>query len=314
MQPNVVAPRKKHRRVSYVLREETGRHRSGINSLVMTRRGDLLYSAGRDATARCWSTGNLSRIRCERTFDEHTDWVNDVVLLADEARLVTASSDTTIKIWNAGNQRLLQTLYEHTDYVKALAYARQTGQLASAGLDKEVFLWDMETGKQTVAGPGGQRGAPQNQVHCVTQCTGHRDSVYCLGTNPAGTVFVSGSTERVSTHAIGLLRIWDPRVMDKKVGRLKGHTDNVRCVLVSDDGTKCISGSSDATMKLWDLGSQRVIQTIAAHTDSVWSVAADGALSRVYSGGRDKAVFCTDMKQLESTLLLRAREPVLKVL
>jgi len=279
--------------------------------MVMTRRGDYLYSAGRDATARCWSTGT-SRIRCERTFDEHTDWVNDLVLLGDESRLVTASSDTTLKIWNTANQRVIHTLDEHQDYVKALAYARHTGQLASAGLDRDVLLWDLETGQKTVSGPGGQRVPVQSQIN-MTPCSGHRDSVYCLATNPAGTLLVSGSTERVSTHAIGLLRIWDPRALDKKVGRLKGHTDNVRCVIVSEDGTKCISGSSDATMKLWDLGSQRCIQTIAAHTDSVWSMASDPGLSRVWSGGRDKQVFCTDFKSCESTLLCRAREPVLKV-
>lgn len=63
-----------------------------------------------------------------------------------------------------------------------------------------------------------------------------------MAVNSSASVLVSGSSERVSTHAIGLLRIWDPRT-GEKVGRLKGHTDNVRCVLVSEDGTKCISGT-----------------------------------------------------------------------
>eukprot|EP00961_Rhodomonas_salina_P134977 1815825-Rhodomonas_salina.5 len=205
-------------------------------------------AARRDATARCWSTGT-SRIRCERTFDEHTDWVNDLVLLGDESRLVTArsalciafccpcamigvlpqppllcrASDTTLKIWNTANQRVIHTLDEHQDYVKALAYARHTGQLASAGLDRDVLLWDLETGQKTVSGslwhptehesgseqqfvglcgdgergtgPGGQRVPVQSQIN-MTPCSGHRDSVYCLATNPAGTLLVSGSTER----------------------------------------------------------------------------------------------------------------------
>ena len=99
------------------------RHRSGINSLALNRRGELLFSAGRDATARCWSTGN-PHAKCERTFDAHTDWVNDCVLLSDEATLVTCSSDTTIKLWNVPHEKCLATLTEHTDYVKALAYAR----------------------------------------------------------------------------------------------------------------------------------------------------------------------------------------------
>ena len=35
------------------------------------------------------------------------------------------------------------------------------------------------------------------------------------GTNSAGSLVVSGSTERVSSHAIGLLRLWDPRSAQK---------------------------------------------------------------------------------------------------
>ena len=42
---------------------------------------------------------------------------------ADEATLVTCSSDTTIKLWNVAHEKCLATLAEHTDYVKALAYA-----------------------------------------------------------------------------------------------------------------------------------------------------------------------------------------------
>jgi len=42
-------------------------------------RGDMGW-VSRDATARCWSTGN-PRVKCERSFDAHTDWVNDCVLL-----------------------------------------------------------------------------------------------------------------------------------------------------------------------------------------------------------------------------------------
>ena len=54
------------------------------------------------------------------------------------------------------------------------------------------------------------RGGLDDSVHFL-KASGHKDSVYCLATNKDGSVIVSGSTERVSTHAIGLLRIWDPR-------------------------------------------------------------------------------------------------------
>ena len=69
--------------------------------------------------------------------------------------------------------------------------------------------------------------------------------MYCIATNNDGRLVVSGSTERVSTHAIGLIRLWDPRT-GERTGRLKGHTDNIRCILLSEDGTKCISGEKDS--------------------------------------------------------------------
>jgi hypothetical protein len=143
------------------------------------------------------------------------------------------------------------------------------------------------------------------------KATGHLDSVYCLATNTAGTVVVSGA--RVSTHAIGLLSIWDPRIAELSL-RLKGHTDSIRCVVVSQDGTKCISGSSDATVKLWDIGQQRCIHSFAIHSDSVLSLAADAQFESFISAGRDQHVYCTDIKTLDSICICRTRDPVLKVL
>jgi len=85
--------------------------------------------------------------------------------------------------------------------------------LASAGLDREVIIWDVEATKGVWSS-----GRHDDRVHLL-KATGHKDSVYCLAANGDGTVIVSGSPERVSTHAIGLLRIWDPRTGQKVRGR-----------------------------------------------------------------------------------------------
>jgi len=84
--------------------------------------------------------------------------------------------------------------------------------------------------------------SPPDREFPFIKGSGHRDSIYCLatnrhahkcqkrprnrpmkaqkrptdtGTNSAGSLVVSGSTERVSSHAIGLLRLWDPRSAQK---------------------------------------------------------------------------------------------------
>jgi WD repeat-containing protein 48 len=50
-----------------------------------------------------------------------------------------------------------------------------------------------------------------------------------LTLDPAGKVLAAGTPERV-------VRLWDPRIGDKSVGKLIGHTDCVRSVILSEDG------------------------------------------------------------------------------
>lgn len=59
--------------------------------------------------------------------------------------VISASSDTTVKVWNAHKGFCMSTLRTHKDYVKALAYAKDREQVASAGLDKSIYLWDVNT-------------------------------------------------------------------------------------------------------------------------------------------------------------------------
>lgn len=53
-----------------------------------------------------------------------------------------------------------------------------------------------------------------------------------------------------------------------------------------------------------------ILQTLAVHTDSVWCLAASPDLSLVYSGGRDKAVYVTNMLKRQAWLLAREQQPV----
>jgi WD repeat-containing protein 48 len=59
--------------------------------------------------------------------------------------VISASSDTTVKVWNAQKGFCMSTLRTHKDYVRALAYAKELELVASAGLDKSIYLWDVGT-------------------------------------------------------------------------------------------------------------------------------------------------------------------------
>lgn len=125
--------------------------------------------------------------------------------------------------------------------------------------------------------------------------------------NTSGTVIVSGSTEKV-------LRVWDPRTCQKLM-KLKGHSDNVRALVLSRDGTQCISASSDGTIRLWSLGQQRCVATLRVHDEGVWALQANENFTTLYSGGRDKKVIMTDLRNLDHhAVVCETEAPILKII
>lgn len=279
--------------VSMVICEaEEKKHRSGVNALQFDPSLDRLFSAGRDSIIRVYEHEKYLQ-----SMEHHTDWVNDIVLCCGGRNLISASSDTTVKVWNAHKGFCMSTLRTHKDYVKALAYAKDREQVASAGLDKSIYLWDVNTLTALTA---------SNNTVTTSSLIGNKESIYSLAMNPPGSVIVSGSTEKA-------LRFWDPRTC-AKLFKLKGHTDNVKALVVSRDGSHCISGSSDGSIKVWSLGGQRCIQTIRVHSGSVWALLATENFQYVISGGRDKKVIMTELKNPQNSLVVCVEDaPILRM-
>lgn len=77
---------------------------------------------------------------------------------------------------------------------------------------------------------------------------------------------------------------------------------------------QCLSGSSDGTIRLWSLGQQRCIATYRVHDEGVWALQVNEAFTHVYSGGRDRKIYCTDLRNPELRMLIcEEKAPVLKV-
>lgn len=285
-------------KVSYILRAPEDYHRFGISSLALGR--GHLFTAGRDGTVRSWQLPSTSyrslntsksghvgaplTLKHSKTFDEHVDWVNDVVLIQEYNRIVSCSSDTTLKVWNASDSRKsLRTLAEHTDYVKALT--RMANGVASGSLDGRVLVWDLVKGVVGV-----ECGAEAEETQRI-------GSVYCMSGSADGNTLVTGSTDKT-------ISVWDVRMGDRVV-LLRGHSDSVRCLDMKSDGRRMLSGGSDCTVKMWDLRQERCLRSFDSYSDgSVWAVAANTRFDSFVSGGRDGTVWHTDIASGSSSLVV----------
>eukprot|EP00039_Didymoeca_costata_P002501 m.60616 g.60616 ORF g.60616 m.60616 type:complete len:666 (+) comp11338_c1_seq2:229-2226(+) len=283
----------KRMRLSYLLRpeEDRARHTAAVSSIKVDVQNGRVFTSSRDATIRKWDV-TMKTPQCIATGESHTNWINDMEICPNINLVATASSDCTVKLWDKNLAKCVYTAREHSDYVTAIKYSPGSGVLFSAGLDKQLIALK-------VSGP-----SASSQSFESTD-----SSIYSLACNEAGTVLATGSTDKT-------VRLWDPRV-GKTVGRLKGHTDVIKALEIDSNATYCLSGSSDCTLKMWDLRQQRCVSTYAMHEDSVWALCPNKAFKTVYSGGRDKRVYITDLANSTaseaSVLVVEEEYPILNL-
>ncbi len=72
--------------------------------------------------------------------------------------------------------------------------------------------------------------------------------------------------------------------------RLQGHEGSVISVSYSPDGQTLASGSLDKTVKLWEVGTGKLLQTLKGHEGSVRSVSYSPDGQTLASGSEDKTV------------------------
>jgi WD repeat-containing protein 48 len=231
----------------------------------------------------------------------HSHWINDIVLAQGNSALVSASSDTTVRLWRPHSEStdVPERIGKHTDYVKALASPdSQASWVASGGLDHKLYLWDLNGGGEILS------------IDASGDDTAEKGSVYALGA--VSSVLASGGPENV-------VRVWDPK-SGKLVTKLVGHTDNVRDILINQSGDTIMTASSDQTIKIWSLTAGRCMNTLTMHNDSVWSLYSDHPdLSVFYSSDRSGMVAKTDtrgspdVEQGTCVAALQEHEGVVKV-
>jgi WD40 repeat protein len=106
-------------------------------------------------------------------------------------------------------------------------------------------------------------------------------------------VLPDGDTCVVSAENDGVLYIASLHE-GRPVDRLTGHTGPVNCLASADDGRLLLSASDDATIRVWDTRTWRVIATLEGHNGYVREVAGRGMVA--VSGGEDGTLRVWDLE------------------
>ncbi|XP_032241718.1 probable E3 ubiquitin ligase complex SCF subunit sconB isoform X2 [Nematostella vectensis] len=211
-------------------------------------------------------------IKRVRRLQGHMDVV--LCLQFDRRRVVTGSSDRTIRMWDVRSGRSIRKMKGHKGGVRCLQFDNE--RIISGSWDMTIMVWHI---------------VKFTRLHVLY---GHKGCVSCLRFDE--NTLVSGSHDST-------IRVWDMRTWEC-VLVLQGHEGAVSCL--EFDAPFVLSGSADKTIKLWNVESGDCLNTLRGHADAVTSVKVIGEL--ILSGSADGMILFWDLDSGHCEAAIQAHE------
>ena len=203
---------------------------------------------------------------CNLDLEGHTDYVTSLAFTKNNARIVSSSSDATIRVWNTQEGRQEGILVGHSDSVNTILVTPDDNFLISGSEDKLIIIWKLKDKSRQYT--------LQGHTGSVTNLAIASDQKFLESNSSDGTVRIWNLNLRkqvqilhVNTNAVSItgdgkqiivsplyyysIEIWDINPL-KKIRVLSGHRNTVICICLSRNSQYIVSGSADMSILVWD--------------------------------------------------------------
>jgi WD40 repeat protein/serine/threonine protein kinase len=218
--------------------------------------GNFLQLHGIDSATR---SGLAQQV--ERRFPSREAVVGTAAVAVDESRVISATTDGSIRVWHARSAEVLSTA---TIDVPIQAFAVHRDMALLGTYEREVRLWNI------------------TRQEDVGRLTGHTAPVLSVAVSEDGRFAAAGSADRT-------VRVWH-LPSGEPLTEFSGHLAPVRSVAISHYGTIVVSGSDDGTVGIWNTKDETRVCWLAGHVGPVLSVALSPDGRRALSGGADGTI------------------------
>jgi WD40 repeat protein len=207
-------------------------HSDAVRSIVYSRDGAAILTAGNDNTVRLWDFNDQS---LRKEFRGHASRVAAAQFLRDEENVISVSHDHSAKIWDIPNHRELDllggtVLQGHRDSILGASFDPSEKLVVTASRDRSAISWDIRTGQQI---------RTFNEGHAYLA---------------SSAVFIPGGKKVLTVAIDNTSRIWDISTGTQSVV-LEG-TGVRSAAAVSSTGRWIATGSDRKSVVVWDLGGQ----------------------------------------------------------
>mmetsp|Transcript_66085 Transcript_66085/g.162670 ORF Transcript_66085/g.162670 Transcript_66085/m.162670 type:complete len:652 (+) Transcript_66085:309-2264(+) len=275
--------------------------------------GDNLLSAGSDEKMTVWDRQAWKPVS---TLEGHSDWVNGIAV--DEAKGIfcTASDDKTVRVWDLHTKECLQVLKGHKDRAHSIAIGAT--QLM-VGCENSIYVWDIATWTNThrltnhthVLRAMTEGKQMSKNVDAGDKIVAARAPANLFG-HRVGGIVISGPHMLTSVDD-GSIWVWDMKTMEVE-RKLLAQTKPgvwVRPLLLTEVydkkrkrmSTKLVSGWADGAIRVYDVRTWQLEQTLIAHNGPV--LCLDASDDRLLSTGSDMSVYEWDTAQWKIKRVLR---------
>jgi WD40 repeat protein len=166
--------------------------------------------------------------------------------ISPDGLLLAVPCGSQVLVFDSKTGHLLRSLAGHTKQVNRVTFGGDGTRVLTASEDQTARLWDVASGKVLVT------------------FEGHEGSVLSAIFGPEGkTVLTAGADKTACEH---------DAVTGEDLQQLE-HPAAVGALALSPDGKRLVTGCNDRGVRVWDLATGKLEQTLSEHTGKVASVA-----------------------------------------
>ena len=241
----------------------------------------------------------------------HTGTVWQVAFSPDQQKLASVSADGTIRLWDLHGESL-GVLQRNGGPLLDLDFAPDGEQIAAVDADGNLYLWGSEgkhekewqahtrSTRAVEFSPDGQYIASASEDATIKIWDREANLVRTLQGERQGfqTLLWTQDDRIIAGDESGKVRLWDQS--RESLVTFAEHNAAVTALDISPDGKQLVSVGRDRQVKLYDLETRTVTQTINAHQGPIYNVRFTPDGQKIITVGDDKLIH---VWQLDGTLL-----------